>query len=435
MIVKLIAIGKMAYTAERRQVTERSNYMHNRENRMLMIQIQESKGKGIRQRGRSCQARLLYFFSHKRSLGSYIGLCALLTLACVGRGTSQVQTQKASEQWPTIAWSEAKPEAVGMDSAALKEAEYVYPRLFPSGYSLLIIKNGQLVSESYFNGQTAETPNHIYSVTKTFVATLLGIAVKQGWIDGVDQRVAELLPEYTVHPKLAALTLEDVLTHRSGVRGSKSLVDLLKEEPKSPPGTVFEYSNIAPSLITAILDRLAKEGVAGDASDASSLAQEYLFGPLGISVSEWNKGSNGVPEGGNGLFMTTRDMARLGYLLLRDGHWEDEQILPLDWVKEASKYRVEFDRQKGYGYLNWVRRQSDIVKTAQGDVDVQGYFAYGHRGQFIGVYPALDLLVVTTADATDATRDTYFVPDLLHDFVRRFVFSAVKQSNNPPGRK
>ena len=408
--------------------------MHIRENSILMIQILESKVKGIQQKGHSCQTRLLGFSSHKKRLGSYIGLCTLLTFACVSRGASQTQMVQAPGPWPTTAWSATAPEAVGMDSAALKEAEQIYPRLFPSGLSLLVIRNGSLVSESYFNGQTAETTNHIFSVT-TFVATLVGVAVQQGWIDGVDQRVADLLPEYSINPKFAELTLEDVLTHRSGVRGSKNFEDLLKEEPRSPPGTVFEYSNHAPNLLTAILDRQAKQGMAGKVSDVPALAQEYLFGPLGISVSEWSKGPNGIPEGGNGLHMNTRDMARLGYLLLRDGRWEDKQILPMGWVQAASENRVEFDRQKGYGYLNWVRRQSDIAQTAQGDIEVQGYFAYGHRGQFIGVYPELDLLVVTTADANDATRDTFFVPDLLHDFVRRFIFSAIMQSDSPPVKK
>lgn len=392
----------------------------------------------MQQKGRSCQAQRLGFSNHTRHLGCYVGLCVLLTLACVSRGASQTQMLQAPGPWPTIAWSEANPKAVDMDSAALKEAVQIYPRLFPSGYSLLVIRHGYLVSESYFHGQTAETSNHVYSVTKTFVSTLLGIAVQQGWIDGVDQRVADLLPEYSVNPKLAELTLEDVLTHRSGVRNSRSFADvslLLKEEPQSPPGTTFEYSNYAPNLLTAILDRLAKHVVAGGASDVPALAQEYLFDPLGISVSEWEKGPHGVPEGGNGLHMTTRDMARLGYLLLRDGRWEDEQLLPPGWVQSATEYRVEVDRQKGYGYLNWVRRRSDIVQTAQGDQDVHGYFAYGHRGQFIGVYPDLDLLVVTTADATDATRDTYFVPDLLHDFVRQFVFPAISQLHNPPEEK
>jgi len=128
-------------------------------------------------------------------------------------------------------------------------------------------------------------------------------------------------------------------------------------------------------------------------------------------------------------------MARLGYLLLRDGHWEDKQLLPSGWVQAATKRRAEFDREKGYGYLNWVRRRPDIVKTAQGDINVQGYFAYGHHGQFIGVYPELDLLIITTADATDAMRDTYFVPDLLHDFVRRFIFPAFSQSHSPSVEK
>jgi len=400
-----------------------------------MRMILESRSEDMQQKGHSCQASLLGFSNHTRRLGCYVGLCVLLTLACVSRGTSQTQMQQAPGPWPTIAWSEAKPEAVDMDSAALKEAEQIYPRLFPSGYSLLVIRHGYIVSESYFHGQTAETPNHVYSVTKTFVATLLGIAVQQGWIEGVHQRVADLLPEYSVHPKLAALTLEDVLTHRSGVRNFADVSLLLKEEPQSPPGTAFEYSNYAPNLLTAILDRLAKQGVAGDASDVPALAQEYLFGPLGFHVTEWTKGPHGVPEGGNGLHMTTRDMARLGYLLLREGRWEDKQLLPPGWVRAATERRVEFDREKGYGYLNWARKRSDIVKTAQGDQNVQGYFAYGHRGQFIGVYPELDLLVVTTADATDATRDTFFVPDLLHDFVRRFVFPAFIPSHSPPVEK
>jgi CubicO group peptidase (beta-lactamase class C family) len=350
-----------------------------------------------------------------------VGLCALLILGSVSRGASQNQGP-----WPTKAWSEASPESLGMNSASLKVAEDVYPLIFPSSYSFLVIKNGQLVSESYFHGQSAETTNHIYSVTKTFVATLLGIAVQQEWIDGVDQRVADLLPDYPVHPKLEALTLEDILTHRSGIPNNKNVNELLKEEPGSVPGTTFQYSNHAPNLLTAILDRKAKQGVANGVSDVYSLGQEYLFGPLGIkSITEWRKVSDDIPEGGNGLHMNSRDLARLGYLLLRDGRWEDKQILPPGWVEAASKHHAEFDRQKGYGYLNWVRRRPDIVKTSQGEQEVHGYCAYGHRGQLIAVYPELDLLVVTTADATDPTRDTFFVPDLLHDFIRRFVFSAI----------
>lgn len=375
-----------------------------------------------------CQNHTLVNSHGTRSLSFFIGLSFCLTLLCVSSGIAQNQKQETPEVWPTMAWEEANPEAVGMDSTALKTAEKIYPHLFPSGYSLLVIRNGQLVSESYFNGQTEETNNHIYSVTKTFVATLLGIAVKQGWVKDVDERVADLLPEYQVHPKLADLTLEDVLTHRSGVESRKEFMDvrlLLKAEPKSIPGTTFEYSNYAPSLLTAILDRQAKLGVTGTATDVSTMAEKYLFDPLGIGVSEWRKGPDGVPEGGNGLHMTARDMARLGYLMLRNGRWENQQILPKNWVPEASKYQVDFDRQKGYGYLNWVRRRPDKVNTAQGEQKVQGYFAYGHRGQYIGVYPELDLLVIATADASDPTRDTYFVPDLLHDFVRRFIFSAI----------
>ena len=391
-----------------------------------MRTIQKSRLEAIQQKRYSYHTSLLVLLNHTRHLVAHVVLGIILTLACVSRGSSQTQVHQGP--WPTVAWSKAKPETVGMNSATLKEAEQIYPRIFPSGYSLIVIRHGKIVSESYFRGQTAETSNHIYSITKTFSATLLGIAAKQGWIEGVHQRVADLLPEYPIHPKFAALTLEDVLTHRSGVKSNRTVSDislLLKEEPQSVPGTVFEYSNYAPNLITAMLDRLAKKGVAGDATDVPALAKKYLFEPLGINVSEWTKGPKGVPEGGNGLYMTSRDMARLGYLMLRDGYWEDKQLLPNGWIKEATQLRAEFDREKGYGYLNWVRNRPDMLKIGAVNQSVKAYFAYGHRGQFIGVYPDLDLLVVTMADATDATRDTFFVPDLLHDYVRRFVFPSI----------
>jgi len=393
-----------------------------------MRTIQKSSIEAIQQKRYRYHFSLLVFLSHMRHLVAIVGLGFILILTCVSLGFSQTQVQQGP--WPTIAWSKAKPEAVGMNSAVLKEAEQIYPRIFPSAYSLIVIRHGKIVSESYFHGQTAETSNHIYSITKTFSATLLGIAAKQGWIQGVHQRVADLLPEYPIHPNLAALTLEDVLTHRSGVKSNRTVSDIslfLKDEPQSVPGKVFEYNNYAPNLITALLDRLAKKGVAGEATDVPALAKKYLFGPLGINVSEWNKGPKGVPDGGNGLYMRSRDLARLGYLMLRDGYWEDKQLLPNGWIKEATQLRAEFDREKGYGYLNWVRNRSDIIKMGAVDQSVKGYFAYGHRGQFIGVYPELDLLVITMADASDATRDTFFVPDLLHDYVRRFVFPSIVQ--------
>ena len=391
-----------------------------------MRTIQKSSIEAIQQKRYRYHFSLLVLLNPMRHLVACVVLCFILMLTCVSLGFSQTQVQQGP--WPTIAWSKAKPEAVGMKSAVLKEAEQIYPRIFPSAYSLIVIRHGKIVSESYFHGQTAETSNHIYSITKTFSATLLGIAAKQGWIQGVHQRVGDLLPEYPIHPNLAALTLEDVLTHRSGVKSNRTVSDIslfLKDEPQSVPGKVFEYSNYAPNLITALLDRLAKKGVAGEATDVPALAKKYLFGPLGINVSEWNKGPKGVPDGGNGLYMSSRDLARLGYLMLRDGYWEDKQLLPNGWIKEATQLRAEFDREKGYGYLNWVRNRSDIIKMGAVDQSVKGYFAYGHRGQFIGVYPELDLLVITMADATDATRDTFFVPDLLHDYIRRFVFRSI----------
>jgi hypothetical protein len=90
-------------------------------------------------------------------------------------------------------------------------------------------------------------------------------------------------------------------------------------------------------------------------------------------------------------------------------------------VKASQQPHATFDRLKRYGYLMWVRSRTDNVQGR----DVQGYFPYGHRGQYIGVFPDLDLLVIPTADASDPKRDTFFVMDYLHDYVRNFIFPAI----------
>ena len=86
----------------------------------------------------------------------------------------------------------------------------------------------------------------------------------------------------------------------------------------------------------------------------------------------------------------------------------------------SQKHAID-DHIKAYGYLFWVRQEPDNIQGHH----VTTYFAYGHRGQYIGITPALDLLVVMSADAKDATRNTFFVPDLIHDYVRRYIFSAI----------
>jgi CubicO group peptidase (beta-lactamase class C family) len=327
------------------------------------------------------------------------------------------------DYWPTSDWRSADPARVGMSAEALARAEWFYENLFPSGYSLLVIRNGHIVMEAYFNGADRETRPHVFSISKSVMSALTGIAIAEGLIGSVDQPVLDFFPEYAtsgLDPWASDVTLRHVLTHTSGLlrrsaEGDDWLRATLQGEMAFEPGSQFSYSNAAPDLLSGIISR--RSGM-----DTFDYARTRLFSPLGIRPAQWDTMPTGVRLGANGLYMSARELARLGFLYLNDGMWDGKRILPAGWVDETRQNLERFDATKGYGYLTWVWSNPDTV----GSRSVPGYFAYGHRGQYIGIYPELDLLVVTSADATDASRETYFVQNYIHDFVRLFIFPAIE---------
>jgi CubicO group peptidase (beta-lactamase class C family) len=118
-------------------------------------------------------------------------------------------------------------------------------------------------------------------------------------------------------------------------------------------------------------------------------ADQYLFQPLGISNIQWDTDAAGILIGGWGLQITPRDMAKLGYLYLREGQWDGQQIVSAEWVKNATRKHTETGGDLGYGYQWWTHPA------------LEGYTATGRYGQTIFVIPKADLVVVTTAEGTD----------------------------------
>jgi CubicO group peptidase (beta-lactamase class C family) len=309
-----------------------------------------------------------------------------------------------------------------MDPDLLRRAESIYSALFPSAYSLLVIRDGRIVLESYLNGASSDYSAHIFSITKTVMSALTGIAIQEGLIDGVDQPVIAHYPEYdgaSLDPLVRRVTVRHVLNHTSGLvrqggDGPNWIARTILGSVTSEPGVEFSYSNAAPDLLSGIFARRS-------GGSARTYATSRLFEPLGIHPTQWDTDPAGNHQGANGLHMTARDLARLGYLYLNEGQWDGEQILPAAWVRESGRSQATFDRTRGYGYLMWVW---DPPQTFRG-APLPSYYAYGHRGQYVGIYPELDLLVVTTADATDASRDTFFIQNYIEDFIRLFILPAV----------
>ena len=321
--------------------------------------------------------------------------------------------------WPTRRWPRSSPTAQGLDSGSLDAlvASIRQNTKIRNIHSLLLVRNGYLVLEEYFDGHDADELHTLQSVSKSFTSALVGIAIDRGKIGGVDERVLGFFPNLdgidNVDERKRRMSLEDLLTMRSGTdytegghdtphsqlnRMSRGWTKFILSRPMiAEPGTKFRYDSGAVILTSAILE--ARYGVHAD-----RFAEEQLFAPLGIERYEWFRNAEGHPHTGGGLDLRSQDVAKLGLLYLRGGLWDGRQVVPSAWVDTSLSRHVEFDRPRGrsvgYGYLWWVLPPDP---DGAGELDIYG--AFGFRGQYIFVVPEHDLVVVVTAGGRDWTEE------------------------------
>jgi CubicO group peptidase (beta-lactamase class C family) len=278
---------------------------------------------------------------------------------------------------------------MGVDEAELERAHDRIPTDFPNVRSLLVARDGRLVFERYYGGAAADQVFQVYSVTKSVTSALVGIALADGKLESVDQRLVDFFPGYAnaADPGLRRVTLADLLTMRAGflevpIASSSNWIRTLMTRPlEHEPGKVFLYDSGSSHLLSAVLTKVTGE-------QAAALARERIFRPLGITGGwRWPDDGQGVSLGGDGLAMRARDLAKLGQLYLQEGRWNGKQVIPAAWVRRSTREHTNVGAPgQGYGYQWWV--QDGPRGTA--------YAALGFRGQAIVVLPALDLVVVLT---------------------------------------
>jgi len=283
--------------------------------------------------------------------------------------------------------------------------------------SLLVSWRGALILERYYNGARATTPANIKSAAKSVVSALIGIAIDRRSIAGVRQPIGDYFPSLrnsTIDPRKQAITIEDLLTMRSGLQStsnryygawvqSGNWVQYVLDRPLlAEPGTAMDYSTGSSHLLSAILTKATGKST-------WQYAQETLGRPLGFAIAPWPRDPQGIYFGGNDMLMTPRQMIAFGELYLRKGAVDGRQIVPAAWVEQSFVPRTRSrwsDQTYGYGW--WAR------ELAGQDVR----FAWGFGGQYIFVVPALDLVVVTTSASTvDESRRSH----------RRTVLDIVEQ--------
>jgi CubicO group peptidase (beta-lactamase class C family) len=306
-------------------------------------------------------------------------------------------------------WATSTPAEQELDPMLVAEMYYHAAEL-ETIYSLLVIKDGYLIAEDYFNEGSIEQKDRLQSVTKSFTSALGGIALKQGYLSSVNQKMLDFYPEITdqvTDPRKKEITIQHLLQMRGGYPWEETdpaywegllsgyYVPIIEDFPLvADPGTEFHYSNLSSNWLGIIVDRTY-------GANLKTFAEEHLFSPLDIEAGEWGTDAEGHNNGCGDLHLTPRDAAKFGLLYLNDGVYNGRQIIPADWVHDSLQQYTEDINQThgfpknyglvigdvGYGYQWW-------SATAGGH-----YFdlAWGHGGQFIVLVDEFDMVIVLTS--------------------------------------
>ena len=327
--------------------------------------------------------------------------------------SSSSLTPIQGDYWPTDDWRESTPEKQGMDSKYFESLREHVEENFPHMRSVLVVRHGYIVFEEFYRGAPDDYQN-VASVTKSVISALIGIALREGYIKSLNEKVLDFSPEY-VNPdtdlQIKDITLEHLLTMTSGLErdtsfGEDWVESTLKQPVSDKPGQTFHYNDAAAHLLSGILTRTTH-------MTAIEFGNKYLFQPLAIPLPSWKTDPQGNNVAGDGLSLRSRDMAKIGYLYLNQGFWNDQQLVPAEWVRVSTQKHTEADLLNAdYGYLWW-------VTTVEGHA---AYYAAGFGGQYIYVVPDLELVVVITGNSSSFPEFSKYL-----DIVPLFLVPAISK--------
>jgi CubicO group peptidase (beta-lactamase class C family) len=332
----------------------------------------------------------LKLFPAPRTAGVLLTVSALLFIA-FGRGRTPTDPEEIEVYIPAL------PDSVWMAR--------IYDRADRSDplSSLIIVHEDTVLAEHHFRGTGPSQQVNVKSVSKSLMSALVGIALDIGYLDSLDQKVANLLPAYFdegTDPRKREITLEHLITMSSGLDGtsfgnydpwilSRDWIRFVLTQPvTATPGTRMEYSTGNFHLLSVILT---------EQSGMSTLdfARRFLFGPMGIQLRPWDRDPQGYYLGGNNMHLSPREMMAIAQLYLHGGNHSGGQLISPEWIVASLDLHVRSRRgSRGYGYGWWMRR------TGGHDV----YYAVGYGGQYIFLVPELDLAVVMTSSLANRPR-------------------------------
>ena len=326
------------------------------------------------------------------------------------------QPNETEDGWKIGSLSESE-----IDSLLLqKMVEDISNGNFGKIHSVLISRNGKLVFEKYFDGFFTNDLNSLQSCTKSIGSLLIGLAINKGYIKSVDEKILDFFPAYKVdvEKEWDDVELRHLLTMSVGLDWKRDVLDRVygisddaiettfEQIFSHKPGQLFEYRSPQTDLLSGIIIKSSEMSV-------QDFAKEYLFDPLQITSFNWpNFKKNNYPLMSGSLALRSRDMLKIGQLVLDEGQWNNKQIVSKKWIEESTSFKIKTDQTLNYGYLWWLGESK--VKPG-----LKGVIAIGIGGQHIAIVPEMNLVVVTTAN--NMSKDPDFLLTMIDDYIIKGV--------------
>lgn len=304
----------------------------------------------------------------------------------------------------TSSWQlpRSTPESQGISSTAILNFLTAAEQQTPDMHSVMLLRHGHVIAEGWWTPYTADTPHILFSLSKSFTSSAIGLAVAEGRLS-VDDKVVSFFPEELpseVSENLAAMRIRDLLAmstgHDTDSTGALHAAEdgnwvraFLAHPVVHKPGTHFVYNSGATYMLSAILQRVV--GVT-----LLEYLQPRLLEPLGITEGTWETCPRGINVGGWGFKITTESIARFGQLYLQRGVWQGRRLIEESWIEAATSFQSDnsggttpvSDWQQGYGYQFWLCRHN-------------AYRGDGAFGQFCIVMPEQDAVLAITSGVKD----------------------------------
>ncbi len=336
------------------------------------------------------------------------------------------QTQVAAQRFDKLPRS--TPEQEGVSSKGIVNFLNACDTSGLENHSFMMLRHGKVIAEAWWKPYGPEYKHIMYSASKTFTATAVGLAVSENKLKVTDKIISFFpysLPD-SISEYMKEMTVKDLLTMSAGQdpepsawgAGGDWITHFISTEPKYKPGTVFKYNNMATFMLSAIVQQVTGETV-------FDYLLPRIFKPLGIRGIDWDLNPQGITMGMIGLRLRTEDLAKFGQLLLNSGVWNGKQLIPKEWIKEATAFQIKNSEEpeekrslsdwgQGYAYQMW-RGKNNTVR-----VDGMG-------GQFVVLIPDKDAIVVFTANNSNTQKQL----DLMHNYLIPAIKSDKSLVPNP----